>query len=109
MRSQAEGPAGLFDAPRCGSPPKVTPEYRERLLHVARCRPRGLGLPFSLWTGARLADYLAELTGLRLSVSSVYRLLRDGDMALSRPQHTLTSPDPEYAVKKRRSKTSATA
>jgi hypothetical protein len=26
---------------------------------------RALGLPFSLWTGDRLSDYLAERTGVR--------------------------------------------
>jgi transposase len=108
-RYQAEGIAGLADAPRCGVPPKVTPDYRGRLLEIVRCRPRALGLPFSLWTAARLADHLAEATGLRLSVPSIHRLLRAGGMALSRPQHTITSPDPEYAVKKRRLKTPATA
>ena len=58
-RYQAEGAAGLTDAPRPGAPPKVTPTYRDRLLAVVRRRPRSLGLPFSLWTGARLGDYLA--------------------------------------------------
>ena len=28
------------------------------------------------------------------------RLLRAGGMALSQPQHTITSPDPDYALKK---------
>jgi transposase len=104
-RYEAEGLAGLADAPRAGTPPKVTPVYRARLLELVRRRPRALGLPFSLWTAARLADYLAEETGLRMSVPSVQRLLRAGGMALSRPQHTITSPDPDYALKKRRLKT----
>jgi transposase len=109
VRYQAEGVAGLADAPRAGAPPKITPVYRERLLQAVRQRPRSLGLPFSLWTAARLADYLAEATKLRLSAASVCRALRAGGMALSRPQHTITSPDPEYALKKRRSKRPATA
>lgn len=108
-RHEAEGAAGLSDAPRAGAPPKITPAYRERLSQVVRQRPRGLGLPFSLWTAARLADHSAEATGLRVSVPSVHRLLRAGGMAPSRPQHAITSPDPEYAVKKRRSRTRATA
>jgi transposase len=108
-RYEAEGAAGLSDAPRAGAPPKITPAYRERLLQVVRQRPRSLGLPFSLWTAARLADHLAEATGLRISVPSVHRLLRAGGMALSRPQHAITSPDPEYTVKKRRSRTRGTA
>jgi transposase len=104
VRYQAEGIAGLFDAPRPGAPPKITAAYRERLLELVRRRPRALGLPFSLWTAARLADHLAEETGLRISVPSIHRLLRAGGMALSRPQHTITSPDPDYAIKKRRSR-----
>ena len=102
LRYQAEGLAGLDDLPRCGAPAKVTPEYREQLLLAVRRRPRSLGLPFSLWTGARLADYLAERTGIRLSSASVYRFLRAGGIHLSRPQHTISSPDPEYRVKKKR-------
>ena len=108
-RYLAEGVEGLSDAPRSGAPPKATPGYRERLLQIARRRPRALGQPFSLWTAARLADHLAELTGVRMSAPSVCRLLRAGGMRLSRPQHTITSPDPEYAVKKKRLKTPVTA
>ncbi len=108
-RYEAEGAAGLADAPRPGKPPKVTDEYRERLLEAARRRPRALDLPFSSWTAARLADHPAELTGLRLSGGSVARLPRAGGMALSRPRHAITSPDPEYALRKRRSRMPATA
>jgi transposase len=101
-RYRAEGAAGLPDDPRCGVAPKVTADYREQLLAVVRRRPRSLGLPFSLWTLQRLADHLAERTGLRFSSATVRRVLAAGGITLSRPQHTITSPDPEYAVKKRR-------
>lgn len=102
VRYQSAGVVGLADAPRAGAPPKVTAAFRGELLAVVRRRPRALGLPFSMWTGPRLADYLAERSGLRLSCETVYRLLRAGGVHLNRPQHTITSPDPEYAVKKRR-------
>jgi transposase len=108
-RYLAEGVEGLSDAPRSGTPPKATSGYRERLLQTARCRPRALGLPFSLWTAARLADHLAERTGVRMSPPSVCRLLREGGMRLNRPQHTITSPDPEYALKKGRPRRPVTA
>ncbi len=102
VRYQAEGLNGLADAPRPGAVPRATRSYRDQLLAVVRRRPRALDLPFSLWTGDRLSDYLAERTGVRMSRASVYRLLRAGGVHLNRPQHTITSPDPEYALKKRR-------
>lgn len=107
-RFNAEGLNGLFDAPRPGSPTLVTPEYRQRLLNIVRQRPRALGRPYSLWTLARLADFMAEETGLRVSTETVRRALKAGGIVLSRPQHTISSPDPEYKVKKRRLKTSET-
>ncbi len=107
-RYQAEGVAGLSDAPHPGTRPIVTPEYKAQLVLVARQRPRSLGQPYSLWTCPRLADYMAEQTGIRVSGETVRRYLVANDIVLSRPQHMITSPDPEYAVKKRRSKTSAT-
>ena len=108
-RYEAEGLEGLSDAPRSGKPAKAGTAYRERLVELVRRRPRTLDLPFSMWTAARLADHLAEETGLRMSVASIHRLLRAAGLGFSRPQHTISSPDPDYAVKKRRSSSLATA
>ncbi len=99
-RYDAEGIEGLKDVPRPGSPRKVTPDYVKRLVEVVRLRPRTLGLPFSLWTLARLADYLAEQTGIRVDGETVRLHLKEAEIVLSRPQHKISSPDPEYLVKK---------
>jgi transposase len=104
-RYMAEGIEGLKDAPRPGKPSTVTDEYRERLVEAVRRRPRSLELEFSLWTLQRLADYMAEQTGIRVSDETVRRELKKAGIVLSRPQHTISSPDPEYQVKKRRLKT----
>ena len=45
----------------------MTDEYKAQLVQVARQRPRSLGQPYSLWTCQRLADYMAEQTGIRVS------------------------------------------
>ena len=108
-RYMAEGVNGLADAPRSGKPPKVTARYRERLLELVRRRPRTLDLPFSMWTAARLADRLAEETGLRMGVASIHRLLHAAGLGFGRPQHMISSPDPDYAVKKRRSRRPVTS
>jgi transposase len=103
-RYQAEGIEGLEDAPMPGAPRKVTPEYVKQLVEVVRLRPRSLGLPFSRWTLARLADYLAEQTGIRVEGETVRVHLKEANLVLSQPQHKISSPDPEYLVKKRRSR-----
>ncbi|MCA1838655.1 MAG: helix-turn-helix domain-containing protein [Actinobacteria bacterium] len=107
-RYLAEGIEGLRDVPHPGAPCKVTEDYRELLVQAVRRRPRSLGLPFSLWTLRRLADYMAEQTGIRVEYETVRLHLKAAGIVLSRPQHTITSPDPEYALKKRRSKRLAT-
>jgi len=107
-RYQAEGIEGLKDNPRPGMEPTVTEDYRAKLVNAVRRRPRSLGLPFSMWTLQRLADYLAEETGLRVSYETVRRYLALAGIVMSRPQHKVSSPDPEYEVKKRRSKQPAT-
>jgi transposase len=106
-RYRAEGLEGLQDAPRPGRPSPMTEAYTATLLAAVRRRPRGLGLPFSLWTLQRLVDYLAERTGIRVSDETVRRALKQAGIVLSRPQHRISSPDPEYALKKRRLKTPA--
>lgn len=107
-RWMAEGLAGRKDRPMPGAPAKVTPAYTEQLLATVRRRPRSLDQPYSLWTLQRLADYMAEQTGLRLSIETVRKLLKAGEIVMSRPQHKISSPDPEYLVKKRRLKTPVT-
>jgi transposase len=103
-RYMAEGMQGLMDAPRAGRSSMLTDEFRKRLLEVVRRRPRSLGLEFSMWTLQRLADFMAEDTGIRVSTETLRRALAKEDIVFSRPQHTISSPDPEYQVKKRRLK-----
>jgi transposase len=103
-RYQAAGLEGLRDQHRGGRPATVTDAYREQLLYAVRRRPRSLDQPYSLWTLQRLADYLAEQTGIRVEDETVRLHLKAAGIVLSRPQHTISSPDPEYAVKKGRSK-----
>jgi transposase len=108
-RYSAEGVNGLHDAPQPGRPSLMSAAYRQQLLQTVRRRPRSLDQPYSLWTLQRLADYMAEQTGIRVSDETVRHALHRGGIVLSRPQHKITSPDPEYLLKKRRLKTPATS
>lgn len=100
----AEGIQGLLDAPRSGRSSILTSEFRKRLLEVVRRRPRSLELEYSMWTLQRLVDFMAEDTGTRVSTETIRRALAKEDIVFSRLQHTISSPDPEYQVKKRRLK-----
>lgn len=80
----------------------MTEAYQEQLLQVVRRRPRSLGQPYSMWTLQRLADYMAEQTGIRVEDETVRVHLKAAEIVLSRPQHTISSPDPEDMLKKRR-------
>ena len=87
----------------------MTPAYQEPLLQLVRRRPRSLNLAYSTWTLQRLADVLAERTGIRVQKETVRAHLLAAEIVLSRPQHPISSPDPEYALKKRRLKQPATS
>ena len=100
----AEGMDGLSNRKGigAGAVKKLTGDYEEQLLACVRLRPRALGQDFSLWTLRRLAEYMKQQTGIPVSYESVRTTLKAGGIVLSRPQHTITSPDPAYKVKKRR-------
>ena len=99
-RWMAEGTEGLKDRPMPGAPSKITQEYKEQVLAAVRRRPRSLDQPYSMWTLQRLSDYMAEQTGIRASIETVRQVLKAGEIVLSRPQHKVSSPDPEYLEKK---------
>ena len=101
---QSNGIKGLEDAPKSGAPARVTQAYKTMLLTTVRQRPRSLDQPFSIWTLDRLADYLAEQTGIRVTKQRLSQILKKVGIVMSRPQHKISSPDPEYELKKRRLK-----
>jgi transposase len=55
---------------------KITPEYLKILLETLEKEPSELGYEFGRWTGERLATYLAEQTGIKLSGSQIRRILK---------------------------------
>src|SRR5258706_7379678 len=101
-RYSAHGIDGLQDAWAGGAPVNVTPAYQDQLLQLVRRRPRSLDLPYSIWTLQRLADELAEQTRVRVQKETARVHLKAGANVLSPPQPTISSPDPDYAVKKSR-------
>jgi transposase len=88
-RFRAGGIAALADAPRHGRPPKADAAYLTALETAVETAPRTLGLPFDVWTSARLSAYLAETTGIRLAPGWLRVLLHRQRFACGRAKHTL--------------------
>ena len=103
QRYEIEGLQGLQTKPRSGRPPKVTTVYKDQLLEAVEQLPRTLGLPFSNWTTANLAEYLREPTGIELSARQVENILKANDWRLRRPVRTVKhKQDPDLVEEKKR-------
>jgi transposase len=89
-RYEAGGVAAVADAPRAGRPPRADAAYRQALERAVETPPRDLGLPFDVWTSARLSAYLAQTTGVRIAPGWLRVLLAQQDFVCGRPKHTLT-------------------
>lgn len=66
----------LIDRRKYGNYQKATDEYINLLLETVEREPSELGYEFGRWTGERLASYLAEQTGIKLSGSQVRKILK---------------------------------
>lgn len=67
-------------------------------------RPRDFGQPTSLWTLGRVAEvcHAKGWTPRVLSIEAIRQALKRLGVGWQRAKHGITSPDPEYAKKKRR-------
>jgi len=92
-----EGEGGLEDKPRDGRPPVADADYVVGLLGLVNSTPDRYGYSFSVWTAARMAEYMAKHTGKRVSGRRVARLLRGCGYAWGRPKHTLRGKRDEKA------------
>jgi transposase len=92
------GVAALTDAPRSGRPAEATAAYRQAAEAALGTPPRNLGLPFDVWTSARLSAYLAATTGVRIAPGWLRALLSRWDYLCGRPKHTLKHLQDPVAV-----------
>lgn len=84
-RYEAEGVKGLLNKAIPGRPARVTTIYLERLEQSVERNPRTLGLPFSNWTTANLAAYLAQQTGIEIGARQMENYLKAHRWRLRRP------------------------
>jgi len=80
------GLAGLADAPRSGRPCRHDKTARGTVVALARTKPRSLGLPFTLWTLARLQRALQERHGLLMTPTTIWKWLQAEGLHWKRQQ-----------------------
>jgi transposase len=97
-RFASGGVAALADAPRAGRPAVADAAYRQAAEAALAIGPRALGLPFDVWTAARLAGYLEPQTGDHVSPGWLRALLRQWDYVCGHPKHTLKHLQDPLAV-----------
>jgi transposase len=85
-RFNQHGLAGLADAPRSGRPRRHDDNARGTVIALARTKPRSLGLPFALWTLARLQQALQERHGLWVTPATIWKWLQAEGLAWKRQQ-----------------------
>jgi transposase len=85
-RFDRHGLAGLADAPRSGRPRQHDETARGTVVALARTRPRSLGLPFALWTLARLQQALQERHGLLVTPATIWKWLQAEGLVWKRQQ-----------------------
>ena len=76
LKGDPDNLESLIDERMKGNHKKVTHKYLEILLETIEKAPQELGYDFGRWTAQRLATYLEESTGIKLSGGQVRRILK---------------------------------
>jgi len=76
LKGDPDNLESLIDERMKGNHKKVTDKYLEILLETIEKAPQELGYDFGRWTAQRLATYLEESTGIKLSGGQVRRILK---------------------------------
>lgn len=84
------------------APAELTGAKLERLQHLLHQSPRTFGKNTSLWTQTLLAEVACEeeLTQAQVSHETIRLALKRLGANWKRAKHWLTSPDPQYTLKK---------
>ena len=102
-RCNRHGLAGLADAPRAGRPRHHDETTRGTVGALARTKPRNLGLPFALWTLARLQEALQERHRLCVTPATIWKWLKAEGLVWKRQQSWFqVTVDADFVAKRGR-------
>jgi transposase len=85
-----------------GRPRTISEQVRRQVCLLARCCPRDLGLAFSTWSLAKLAEYLAATGIAAISRESIRQILHDAGIRWLATKTWKASTDPRFIEKMHR-------
>lgn len=91
------GVNALYPIKPPGRPSRATPRFRTLVAKVIKTSPRRLGYGFSTWSASRLAEHMAQVSGIRFSDDQIRRILHQEGYSFHRPKHTLKGKRDESA------------
>jgi putative transposase len=95
-----QGLAGLAPRKSTGRRSRATPEYRAALRQAVQTPPQSLGYGFSVWSVARLNEYLRCQTKKSFSEDRLRAILHEEGFSFQRPKHTMKGKRDEAAYNK---------
>lgn len=106
--------AGSFEAIEpgkpTGRPSTILPEQEALIVETALSRPKDLGLPFTVWSLRKLAQYLVKKKVVKtIAIASLSAMLARHDVTYRRTKTWKESNDPEFVAKKNASRRSTRA
>jgi transposase len=106
-RYNSGGLAALKPDKSSGRPPTthLTKSEWEELLHRSPCQFVNLNTGARNWTQDMLSVYCQEYLGVKIGSSAICMLLKRMDIRWNRGKLKVTSPDPQYTVKRERVET----
>ncbi len=90
-----QGFLALYDAPRPGRTPQLTPEQTKQVGYWLEMSPRALHYQQSCWSMKLMAQRIKAAYQVSLSTERVRQLVRKLGFTLVRPRHQSRLPDPE--------------
>ncbi|MFP4572592.1 MAG: IS630 family transposase [Desulfobacterales bacterium] len=102
-RYRGGGWHALSSGKQSGRPSKLNGSHISWIHNTVRDKdPQQLKLPFALWTCSMVADVIKKKFGIKLSLSSVSRLLRQLGFSPQKPLHRAYQQNPEEVAEWKR-------
>ncbi|PIP20547.1 MAG: hypothetical protein COX40_04155 [Candidatus Omnitrophica bacterium CG23_combo_of_CG06-09_8_20_14_all_40_11] len=100
-RFNKRGVAGLYQKPSGGRPREIKEKQRSRIIRLLKTKPGEFGLAFSSWSLRGLCAIAIKTKAVKtISPEYMRRVIASEGYSYKRSKRWITSPDPEYEVKK---------